>query len=88
MGNIRLDNPIVGIDATSDGGGYWLVTADGAVFPFGDAGGYGSRGSIHSSSPIIEMESTPDGRGYWLIAADGGLFPFGDAPGYGAPPHV
>jgi hypothetical protein len=34
--------PIVGIAATPDGGGYWMVGADGGVFAFGDAGFYGS----------------------------------------------
>ena len=33
---------IVGITATPNGGGYWLVGADGGVFSFGNAGYYGS----------------------------------------------
>jgi hypothetical protein len=33
--------PIVGIAATPDGGGYWLLGADGGVFAFGDAGFFG-----------------------------------------------
>ena len=32
-----LNAPIVGIAATPDGRGYWLVAADGGVFTFGDA---------------------------------------------------
>jgi hypothetical protein len=39
---ITPDAPIVGISATPDGKGYWLVGADGGVFAFGDAGFYGS----------------------------------------------
>jgi len=35
-------SPIVGIAATPDGGGYWLVGADGGVFAFGDAIFHGS----------------------------------------------
>jgi hypothetical protein len=34
--------PIVGISATPDGKGYWLVGADGGVFSFGDAVFHGS----------------------------------------------
>ena len=34
--------PIVGMAATPDGGGYWLVGADGGVFAFGDARFFGS----------------------------------------------
>ena len=64
--------------------GYWLVASDGGIFPFGDAGGYGSTGGIHLNQPIVGMASTPDGKGYWLVAADGGIFPFGDAGGYGS----
>jgi len=36
------DAPVVGIAATPDAKGYWLVGADGGVFTFGDAGFYGS----------------------------------------------
>ena len=73
------------MDATPDGHGYWLVAADGGIFPFGNAAGFGSTGGLHLSSPIVGMEATPDGQGYWLFAADGGVFPFGDAPGLGSP---
>jgi hypothetical protein len=37
--------PIIGITATPDRKGYWLVGADGGVFAFGDAGFYGSAGA-------------------------------------------
>jgi hypothetical protein len=36
--------PIVGMAATADGGGYWLVGADGGVFAFGNATFCGSAG--------------------------------------------
>jgi hypothetical protein len=41
-----LDRPIVGMAATPDGRGYWLVAADGGIFTFGDAGFYGSLGGL------------------------------------------
>jgi hypothetical protein len=34
------------IFTTADGGGYWIVSADGGVYAFGDAPSDGSRGSI------------------------------------------
>ena len=37
MGGRPLDRPVVGITATPDGSGYWLVASDGGVFSFGDA---------------------------------------------------
>ena len=45
-GNIRLNQPVVGMAATPDGHGYWLVASDGGIFTFGDAGFYGSTGSL------------------------------------------
>ena len=35
--NMLLAKPIVGMTATSDGNGYWLVASDGGVFSYGDA---------------------------------------------------
>ena len=63
--------------ATPDGGGYWLVAADGGIFTFGDARFFGSTGNLHLNQPIVGMAATPDGNGYWLVAADGGIFSFG-----------
>ena len=74
----------MGIAATPDGKGYWLVAADGGVFAFGDAGFYGSTGGKKLNAPIVGMAATPDGKGYWLVAADGGVFAFGDATFHGS----
>ena len=76
--------PIVGMEATPDGHGYWLVGSDGGVFSFGDASFYGSTGALHLNAPIVGMAPTPDGHGYWLVASDGGVFSFGDATFYGS----
>ena len=81
---IKLAKPIVGMAATPDGQGYWLVATDGGVFSYGDAKFYGSTGAIHLNQPIVNMESTPDGLGYWLVASDGGVFTYGDAKFYGS----
>ena len=79
-----LANPIVGIAATPDGKGYWLVASDGGVFAFGDAHFNGSTGGLHLANPVVGMAATPDGKGYWLVASDGGIFAFGDAHFYGS----
>ncbi len=76
-----LNAPIVGIAATPDGAGYWVVAADGGVFTFGDARFFGSLGNVSLNAPIVGIAATPDGAGYWLVAADGGVFTFGDARG-------
>ena len=70
--------------ATPDGGGYWLVAADGGIFAFGDAAFYGSTGNMVLNKPVVGMASTPDGNGYWFVASDGGIFAFGDARFYGS----
>jgi hypothetical protein len=46
---------MVGMAATSDGQGYWLVAADGGIFPFGDALGLGSTGNVHLNQPMVGM---------------------------------
>lgn len=80
---LRLARPIVGMAATPDGGGYWLVASDGGIFSYGDAKFYGSTGAIRLNKPIVGM-AAPDSGGYWLVASDGGIFTFGDANFYGS----
>ena len=41
------------IFSSEDGGGYWVGTADGAVYPFGDATNDGSILGEHLNAPII-----------------------------------
>src|SRR5207302_10734025 len=60
-------------------GGYWLVAADGGIFPFGAAVGRGSTGGTRLNQPIVGMARTPRGGGYWLVAADGRDSPVGGA---------
>jgi hypothetical protein len=92
-GSHPLNAPIVGMAATPDGKGYWLVSADGGVFDFGNARFYGSTytygitglsGSHPLNAPIVGIVPTANGQGYWLIAADGGIFDFGNAHFYGS----
>jgi hypothetical protein len=79
-----LDSPVLVGAATPDGQGYWLASADGGVFAFGDAPFEGSLGDQALQGPIVGMAATPDGRGYWLVGLDGGVFAFGDAPFLGS----
>ena len=84
VSNLRLARPIVGMTATTDGNGYWLVASDGGIFSYGDAMFYGSTGSIRLNMPIVGMAPTPGGNGYYLVGFDGGVFTFGDASFYGS----
>ena len=75
-----MNEPVVGIAAAPNGGGYWLVGSDGGVFAFGDAVFAGSMGGRPLNEPVVGIAATPTGGGYWLVASDGGVFAFGDAP--------
>jgi len=83
-GGAGLSAPAVGIASTPDGGGYWLASANGGVFSFGDATFYNSLAGVRLAEPIVGIAATPDGHGYWLVASDGGIFAFGDAGYYGS----
>jgi Putative peptidoglycan binding domain/L,D-transpeptidase catalytic domain len=85
---LQLNQPDVGMAATPNGQGYWVVAADGGVFSFGNAVFHGSTGNIALNKPIVGMASTPDGLGYWLVASDGGIFSFGDATFYGSTGNI
>ena len=61
---------------TPDGKGYYLVTADGDIFPFGDAMFQGSIDGAHLNKPIVGIAVDNATGGYWLVAADGGIFTF------------
>jgi len=80
----NLNAPIVGMAPTPDGAGYWMVGGDGGVFSSGDAGFYGSTGSLTLNKPVVGMAAAPDGKGYWFVASDGGVFNYGSAGFYGS----
>jgi hypothetical protein len=73
------DGRPVGMVATGDGKGYWIVDSDGGVFAFGDAVFCGSMGGRPLNAPVVGMARASGGAGYWLVAADGGVFAFGAA---------
>ena len=91
--------PIVGIESTNAGDGYWLVAQDSGVFAFGGAPFLGNLyqalvalgfpateenvGQI-IHGPVRGISRNPASAGYWLWAADGGVFAFG-APFHGSP---
>jgi hypothetical protein len=87
-GNLRLNQPVVGMAATPNRKGYWFVASDGGIFSFGDARFFGSTGNIRLNQPIVGMAATPGGRGYWLVASDGGIFSFGDAEFFGSTGNI
>ena len=101
LGGRALAAPIVGIAGTpygsaqppatpaTEGKGYWLVGANGAVYAFGDAAYHGSLPGlgIHVAD-IVGMAATPSGAGYWLVGANGAVYAFGDAAYHGSLPGL
>ena len=77
--NQRPRSPAVGLAPTAGGGGYWIATADGGVYAYGDAPFLGSLGGVALRSPVVGIASTPNRDGYWLATADGGVYAFGHA---------
>lgn len=84
LGNLRLNQPVVGMDMHPNGKGYYFVARDGGVFAGGQVPYFGSAGAIRLNSPIVGMAMHPSGNGYWLVAADGGVFTHGTIPYYGS----
>jgi len=78
-----LHAAVVGMTATPDGRGYWLVSADGGVFAFGTARFFGSAAGTPLGAPVVGIGAASNGAGYWLAAADGDVLAFGSAPGKG-----
>ncbi len=61
-----------------------MATADGTVYPFGDAAPYSAGPPQHFTGKVVGLTATPDGGGYWLVTADGGVNSFGDAKPFGS----
>lgn len=56
--------------------GYWMLGADGKVYPFGSASNSGS-----ASGFTVAMTARSDGRGYWVVDGTGAVSHFGVAAG-------
>jgi hypothetical protein len=73
--------PVAG---TKSGTGYWDVTRDSIVHPFGDAKFLGDTRNLHLAAPLTGGESLSGGGGYWLLGRDGGIFSYGNAHFFGS----
>jgi hypothetical protein len=78
IGAIRLDQPIVAMEAPR-AGGYRLVASDGGIFAYGTADFLGSVAGVPLEAPIVAAAGSLTGAGYRMVAADGAVFCFGDA---------
>jgi hypothetical protein len=61
--------------------GYWVLSANGSVYAYGDAVDWGSSvGSVGATNSATAIFATSDGGGYWVASAKGDVFTYGDAP--------
>jgi hypothetical protein len=84
-----LPIPPFGPVISSPGGrasGYWMLTADGHVDPFGDAGSFGQPYPMAGGAKAVDLEPTPSGGGYWILDDSGRVRAYGDAESYGSVP--
>jgi hypothetical protein len=82
------ENPSV--DPKLDGGrsGYWMLGADGKVYPFGEAKAHGNAPiPPGAGAPFMvsaaDVEPTPSGNGYWIVDSAGAVYGYGDAGYFG-----
>jgi sugar lactone lactonase YvrE len=64
--------------------GYWMLGAEGKIFPFGDAKSLGDpSAAMPAGTKATRLEPTPSAAGYWVLNETGGVYAYGDAPALG-----
>jgi len=76
--------PPVGPNPVRHASGYWMLTADGHVYPFGGAAFLGQPAPLPAGLSAVRLEPTPSGLGYWILDSAGGVHPYGDAGDLGS----
>ena len=69
----------------ADRSGYWMVGADGRVYPFGAAQGMGDA-PPGPGAQTVDIEPTPARDGYWVVDSAGTVTARGAAPPLGSVP--
>ncbi len=73
---------------TRPGAGYWLASANGAVYGLGAAPWLGGTTTSATTGPVVGIAATPSATGYWVVTANGTVTSFGDAKFYGDLPDL
>jgi hypothetical protein len=78
-------DPGAGRTPAGDSGvaGYWLLDADGTIYPFGAARHFGDATADLHAEPAVDLEPTPSGAGYWVLDDRGRVYVHGDAGYFG-----
>ena len=82
-GNIRLNQPIVGMAATRRQRLLAATPPTVASSPSATRRSSDRSAGIRLNRPIIGMAATPNGRGYWLVSNTGAVYHYGNAPALG-----
>jgi hypothetical protein len=78
-------NSGISVALSGTGGiGYYQVSSNGKVAPFGDAAYFGDASNLPLTGPIVGIAQTGDNGGYWLVSSNGGIFNYGDAGFFGS----
>jgi hypothetical protein len=83
-GTSPVPTPPVGPTPLRHSSGYWMLTADGHVYPFGDAGYFGQPYPLPAGARAVHLEPTPSGAGYWVLDSSGRVRAYGDAAPLGS----
>lgn len=75
----RPSSPVVGMAATADQRGYWLVERDGVVRPFGDAA-VGAGANAASARPTVGIALDPASGGFYTATDSGAIRAVDAAP--------
>jgi hypothetical protein len=59
--------------------GYWMLSSDGSVYPFGGAVNLGDAKPHLAGRQAVDLEPTPNYGGYWIVDDIGRVFGFGNA---------
>ena len=78
-------SPITAAVRSADGGGYYILLANGTVYAYGDAAPRGGPvGAVGGFNPASAIFTDAGGGGYWVASAAGAVFTYGDAPDDGS----
>lgn len=72
-GRKPLNEPVMGVTATSSDRTFWEVASDSGLFAFGGAAFYGSNAGKLRNDPVVGIAVTPTGKGHRPVAAEGGV---------------
>jgi hypothetical protein len=81
---VATTDPIIGMESTASGNGYWLVNSFGGEISFGAAAYLApTKCDPNFTGSVLGIAPTPDHLGFWEYDAAGQLACFGDAGFYG-----